>query len=566
MASTNYKIVPCELSDMAVCADIFDEAFADDPAMIYLHPRSDPNVLKEKSIQNFEKSFSAPGVKYFKVILEGSSEIVAFSKWVYPHIPDPNAEDPEKAIRTQQHIPGSNDKLVVEFFIKFLRGRKKWVVPETHYFMSILAVRPEYQRKGLGSMLLAPVLEQADRENAKAFVQGSAQGIGLYLKHGWEEVDEILMDYSPYGGSKDVKTTLLLREPRKFGRKFNRNENEIVQACNLAAGYSDVVVILERPAKHHDYDLDFDEFVTTCDTLNAVDKFIKFATNETRSIENVSVFDALSFKPFASATRPSNDECYSLLENMLKTKKPKVVICCWSDRSAKCNNDFVKHFLGGGFQRQSRWVTVNTEWDPSLAVVRSFHPSTAVNFKKYNPDYQILLIYHFIAAFSKLGQSIQEPLWLEDISSRCIDDIRSEENDDIDELSSDAKIRRAISIIYNILGKDQSQIDSIKLPSTALYLSLWSLKRAPYERGSTAISKLYIIWEECFKDHTEYEWGLAVLLDIANKQERLDPVYTSGVTKMTERLKNCRISASKAAPLIKPADNLEVGLLLGEAL
>jgi GNAT superfamily N-acetyltransferase len=80
--------------------------------------------------------------------------------------------------------------------------------------MSILAVRPEYQRKGLGSMLLTPVLEQADKENAKAFVQGSVQGVGLYLKHGWEEVDEILIDYSPYGGASDVKTALLVREPR----------------------------------------------------------------------------------------------------------------------------------------------------------------------------------------------------------------------------------------------------------------------------------------------------------------------------------------------------------------
>lgn len=61
------------------------------------------------------------------------SEIVAFSKWVYPHTPDPNAEDPETAIRTQQHVPGSNEELVVEFFTKFLRGRRKWVVPETHY-------------------------------------------------------------------------------------------------------------------------------------------------------------------------------------------------------------------------------------------------------------------------------------------------------------------------------------------------------------------------------------------------------------------------------------------------
>lgn len=70
-------MVPCGLSDMAVCADIFDEAFADDPAMTYLHPRSDPKVLKDKSIHNFEKSFTAPGVKYFKVIIEETRYVIA---------------------------------------------------------------------------------------------------------------------------------------------------------------------------------------------------------------------------------------------------------------------------------------------------------------------------------------------------------------------------------------------------------------------------------------------------------------------------------------------------------
>lgn len=68
MTSPGFEILPCELVDMAVCAEVFDEAFAGDPALIYLHPRSDPKVLKEKSVQNFERSFTAPGVKYFKVV------------------------------------------------------------------------------------------------------------------------------------------------------------------------------------------------------------------------------------------------------------------------------------------------------------------------------------------------------------------------------------------------------------------------------------------------------------------------------------------------------------------
>ncbi len=81
--------------------------------------------------------------------------------------------------------------------------------------MSILAVRPQYQRQGIGSMLLVPVLERADQEHAETFIQASAQGIGLYLRHGWVEVDEIVLDFSPYGGPKQAKTSLLIREPRR---------------------------------------------------------------------------------------------------------------------------------------------------------------------------------------------------------------------------------------------------------------------------------------------------------------------------------------------------------------
>jgi hypothetical protein len=76
MTSSNFGVLPCQLEDMAMCAEIFDEAFADDPALIYLHPRSDPKVLKEKSVQNFEKSFTAPGVKYFKVIPKEARYVV----------------------------------------------------------------------------------------------------------------------------------------------------------------------------------------------------------------------------------------------------------------------------------------------------------------------------------------------------------------------------------------------------------------------------------------------------------------------------------------------------------
>jgi GNAT superfamily N-acetyltransferase len=84
--------------------------------------------------------------------------------------------------------------------------------------MSILAVRPSYQRKGLGSRLLAPVLELADNGFAKTYIEASEQGRGLYEKFGWVEVDEIVIDLSPYGGAKEEKMALMMREPGTMKR------------------------------------------------------------------------------------------------------------------------------------------------------------------------------------------------------------------------------------------------------------------------------------------------------------------------------------------------------------
>jgi hypothetical protein len=63
-------------------------------------------------------------------------------------------------------------------------------------------------------MLLGPLLELADKHHAKTFVQASPEGLGLYLRYGWVQVDEVMIDFSPYGGPKQVKTALLIREPR----------------------------------------------------------------------------------------------------------------------------------------------------------------------------------------------------------------------------------------------------------------------------------------------------------------------------------------------------------------
>ncbi|CAG8982445.1 hypothetical protein HYALB_00014069 [Hymenoscyphus albidus] len=221
MASAGIKILPCEFIDMEVRVDIYNEAFADDPALYCMRPRADPIVVKKNTLENFQKGYEGPGMKYFKAIDGDTGEIVGYSSWQYPHTPDPNEPDPETAIRNATQPPGSNDELIVEFLVKFLHARQKWHVPHLHYYLRLLVAHPGYQRRGIGTMLLEPVLEIIDEAKAKTFITASPVDVGLYLKYGWVEVDEIIIDYSRYGDEKDVKTAVLMRHPK--GLRMSKN-------------------------------------------------------------------------------------------------------------------------------------------------------------------------------------------------------------------------------------------------------------------------------------------------------------------------------------------------------
>lgn len=62
-------------------------------------------------------------------------------------------------------------------------------------------------------MLIGEGLADADRNNARTYIEASPAGYELYLRHGWKQVDEIVIDISNYGGHGVATERLLLREP-----------------------------------------------------------------------------------------------------------------------------------------------------------------------------------------------------------------------------------------------------------------------------------------------------------------------------------------------------------------
>jgi GNAT superfamily N-acetyltransferase len=63
-----------------------------------------------------------------------------------------------------------------------------------HYYLAFLGVRPEWQGRGLGAALLAPVLERCDAERKPAFLEASSpRNRALYERHGFEVIEQFAL-------------------------------------------------------------------------------------------------------------------------------------------------------------------------------------------------------------------------------------------------------------------------------------------------------------------------------------------------------------------------------------
>jgi GNAT superfamily N-acetyltransferase len=69
---------------------------------------------------------------------------------------------------------------------------------EPHYYLRALGIEPALQGRGLGSMLLRPVLERCDREGVGACLEASEpRNVSFYQRHGFDVVAEA---HLPRGG------------------------------------------------------------------------------------------------------------------------------------------------------------------------------------------------------------------------------------------------------------------------------------------------------------------------------------------------------------------------------
>ncbi|KAI4215471.1 MAG: hypothetical protein LQ351_001940 [Letrouitia transgressa] len=208
----SFRLLPADITDVPAMMRISKAAFSDDPVVGRIWRDCDKEVQFEHDVRVYGKHMrnrALTGEVFTKVVEEETGKLVAWARWRYPCTLTPEQEREKEAIEQEkpQYPEGTNVELIEEFLGRLNELRSKYVDEKAYLVM------PEYQRKGLGSLLIRDGLAAADRDNAITYIEASPAGVELYKRHGWKQVDDILIDMAPYGGEGIASEKCFIRSP-----------------------------------------------------------------------------------------------------------------------------------------------------------------------------------------------------------------------------------------------------------------------------------------------------------------------------------------------------------------
>lgn len=198
---------PATVEDHGAAAEALALAFAADPAWSFLIP--DEATRAERLLEFFAAEIASTVPAYRSLwIAEGGSGAALWAApgaWALPF------SHTLRAFPLARRVFGRRLPLAVW---ALLRGERRHPRKPDHWYLDRLAVAPQQQGRGIGSALLAPVLEACDAAGLPAYLEASSErNSALYERNGFS-VEEVF--FVPAGGPPIRR---MWREPEPAERR-----------------------------------------------------------------------------------------------------------------------------------------------------------------------------------------------------------------------------------------------------------------------------------------------------------------------------------------------------------
>lgn len=208
--STNVTYL--QRSQIEPASEILARAFNNDPLLRYFTRE------EERARMNAIKCFAKAVLRYsqpYNQIYTTTNDLKGIAIWIPP------GKFPLNDLRLLSlglyalpfHLRLSRLAELLPVFFTIEKYHKQ-DLPQPHWYLSMLGVSPAYQRQGVGSLLLQPILRQADNDRLPCYLETSNEGgVRLYQRHGFE----IIRSDSLLAGN--LKLWTMKREPLNKSKK-----------------------------------------------------------------------------------------------------------------------------------------------------------------------------------------------------------------------------------------------------------------------------------------------------------------------------------------------------------
>ncbi|MEM6753640.1 MAG: GNAT family N-acetyltransferase [Cyanobacteria bacterium P01_C01_bin.38] len=199
----NTKIIRLEETQITKATETLVDAFSKDPLLQYILPQA---IDKREKVC---REFSEINLRYAQPFnhIYTTPEIKGIAAWIPP------GKYPLNFFKLLQlgfykipfQIGFGNFKKLLSVFSLFEKYHKQ-DMNQPHWYLLVLGVSSDYQSQGIGSLLIQPILERADKENLPCYLETSTEkAVRFYQRNGFEIIRT---------GEEPVRFWTMKREPK----------------------------------------------------------------------------------------------------------------------------------------------------------------------------------------------------------------------------------------------------------------------------------------------------------------------------------------------------------------
>lgn len=176
-------------------------SFEDVPDLVRVHINAEQSDLLHKVAwpseeeyielvtEVFNLAIQYPSIMMMKAVDAETKEITALALWQLIGYDQKDLQQARPLVHAgsllSNHQNRAFNKYIDQNFRKFLDA---WATPTKHFYLALLMTDPKFQRRGIGTAMLAWGHQRADQDGVPAFLIASPVGHPLYQSQGWKDV------------------------------------------------------------------------------------------------------------------------------------------------------------------------------------------------------------------------------------------------------------------------------------------------------------------------------------------------------------------------------------------